>query len=82
MHIRYPMYLFSVQAELYETYHMTDPVVFYNKEDMWAIPKEIYSGAETELIPHYVIIKIPDPSGTRTIEEENHRLDSVETSSL
>jgi uncharacterized membrane protein (UPF0182 family) len=64
MHIRYPMYLFSAQATLYETYHMTDPVVFYNKEDMWAIPKEIYSGSETEVIPYYVIIKIPDLGNT------------------
>lgn len=63
-HIRYPIYLFTVQAELYQTYHMTDPVVFYNKEDMWAIPKEIYSGAETTVIPYYVIIKIPELGNT------------------
>ena len=32
-HIRYPNDLFSVQAEVFRTYHMTDPVEFYNKED-------------------------------------------------
>ncbi|MCB0128333.1 MAG: UPF0182 family protein, partial [Caldilineaceae bacterium] len=34
--IRYPNDLFSVQAEVFRTYHMTDPVEFYNKEDVWA----------------------------------------------
>ena len=39
-HIRYPERLFSVQAAMYSTYHMTDPQVFYNKEDLWAIPND------------------------------------------
>ena len=34
-HARYPEVLFSVQAELYRTYHMTNPQAFYNKEDLW-----------------------------------------------
>jgi uncharacterized membrane protein (UPF0182 family) len=62
-HIRYPIYLFSVQAVQYQTYHMTDPVVFYNKEDLWSIPKEIYSSTETEVIPYYVFVKIPELGG-------------------
>jgi uncharacterized membrane protein (UPF0182 family) len=36
-HARYPEVLFSVQAELYRTYHMTNPQAFYNKEDLWDI---------------------------------------------
>ncbi len=59
-HIRYPMYIFNVQAELYSTYHMTDPQVFYNKEDKWTIPKEIYGDSETTMIPYYMIVKFPD----------------------
>jgi hypothetical protein len=59
-HLRYPVYMFSVQAEVYATYHMTDPQVFYNKEDKWTIPKEIYGDSETEMIPYYTIIKFPD----------------------
>jgi hypothetical protein len=46
-HIRYPMDIFSVQSELYATYHMTDPTVFYNKEDKWDVPQEIYGGEVT-----------------------------------
>jgi len=37
-HIRYPEDLFTIQANIYATYHMTDPQVFYNKEDLWRIP--------------------------------------------
>ena len=39
-HFRYPQGLFMAQAEVYRTYHMTDPRVFYNKEDQWEIPGE------------------------------------------
>jgi len=59
-HIRYPLYMFSAQAELYCTYHMTDPQVFYNKEDKWNIPREIYGQTETDMIPYYIIIRFPD----------------------
>ena len=41
-HLRYPTDLFSVQAEMYRTYHMTNPTDFYNKEDVWAWPQEIF----------------------------------------
>jgi uncharacterized membrane protein (UPF0182 family) len=62
-HIRYPMYIFNIQAEVYSTYHMTDPQVFYNKEDKWDIPQEIYGETETQMIPYYTIIKFPDANG-------------------
>ena len=39
-HLRYPSDLFMLQAEVYKTYHMLDPKVFYNKEDLWSIPLE------------------------------------------
>ena len=39
-HIRYPQGLFTIQARMYATYHMQDPQVFYNKEDLWSIPKQ------------------------------------------
>lgn len=59
-HIRYPVYIFSVQAELYSIYHMTDPQVFYNREDKWETPREIYGESETDMIPYYTIITFPD----------------------
>jgi len=64
-HIRYPVYIFSVQAEIYSIYHMTDPQVFYNREDKWEIPREIYGEEETDMIPYYTIITFPDGNGTQ-----------------
>ena len=45
-HIRYPEDFFDVQAFMYRSYHMNDVTVFYNKEDMWSLPTELYSGKE------------------------------------
>jgi uncharacterized membrane protein (UPF0182 family) len=47
-HIRYPQTLFEVQARLYAIYHMTDPQVFYNKEDIWEIPAGDVEAARVE----------------------------------
>jgi uncharacterized membrane protein (UPF0182 family) len=41
-HARYPETFFRVQAEIYRTYHMTDPQAFYNKEDVWDVARNIY----------------------------------------
>ncbi|MBV8771439.1 MAG: UPF0182 family protein, partial [Deltaproteobacteria bacterium] len=59
LHIRYPEDFFLIQAEMYCTYHMTDPAVFYNREDMWAFPKENYSDETTLMQPYYVIMRLP-----------------------
>ena len=58
-HIRYPKDLFQVQAELYSTYHMTDSDVFYNKEDYWNTPNEIYAENEIRMEPYYIVTKLP-----------------------
>jgi uncharacterized membrane protein (UPF0182 family) len=60
VHIRYPEDLFSIQAAMYQTYHMQDPQVFYNKEDLWAIPNEVLSGQPQQMEPYYVIMRLPD----------------------
>src|SRR6516164_1573934 len=59
-HIRYPEDLFTVQAEMYGTYHMTDPTTFYNREDRWEVPHELYRDREIEMTPYYVITQIPN----------------------
>ncbi len=58
-HVRYPEDLFLVQAEIYRTYHMTNPDVFYNKEDLWSLPTENAGGAGSAVQPYYVIMKLP-----------------------
>ncbi len=59
-HIRYPEDLMRVQMRIYGTYHMKDPQVFYNREDVWRTPNEIYSSNEVELRPYYIVLKLPD----------------------
>ena len=61
-HIRYPEGLFNVQREVFSTYHMFDPTVFYNKEDLWEIPNEIYRGSEQPIESYYIIMSLPGSS--------------------
>jgi hypothetical protein len=61
-HIRYPSGMFAVQARMFVTYHMTDPQVFYNKEDLWSIPRrtqETRDAREVEMEPYYTIMRFP-----------------------
>jgi uncharacterized protein len=58
-HIRYPLDFFDVQSERLLTYHMTDPTVFYNREDQWRVPNEIYGTEQQEVEPYYLIMKLP-----------------------
>jgi hypothetical protein len=61
-HLRYPEDLFNIQASIYQSYHMSDARVFYNKEDLWAVPREVYADQEQPLEPYYVIMRLPDSS--------------------
>ena len=58
-HIRYPEDIFTVQAEMYGTYHMTNPTTFYNREDRWEIPHELYRSTEIPMPPYYVTTQLP-----------------------
>ncbi|MGL5034801.1 MAG: UPF0182 family protein, partial [Microcystaceae cyanobacterium] len=66
-HIRYPVDLFSTQSERLLTYHMTDLDVFYNREDQWQIPREIYGNQQLAIAPYYLIMKLP---GLKDNQEE------------
>ncbi|MBA7495908.1 hypothetical protein ES702_06504 [subsurface metagenome] len=59
-HFRYPEDFFNIQAAIYQTYHMEDARVFYNKEDLWAVPKELYFGTEQAMEPYYILMRLPD----------------------
>ena len=58
-HLRYPQDLFTVQADQYSTFHMTDPQVFYNREDLWTAPMEKYAGEAQPMKPYYILAKLP-----------------------
>jgi uncharacterized membrane protein (UPF0182 family) len=64
-HLRYPEDLFYVQASLYRSFHMTDPQVFYNQEDLWVFAQEKYAGQAVQMQPYYVLMKLP---GSTTLE--------------
>lgn len=59
-HLRYPVDLFSVQSERLAIYHMENAQVFYNREDVWRVPQEIYGVKEQPIAPYYLIMKLPD----------------------
>ena len=59
-HIRYPEDIFTVQAEMYGTYHMTNPTTFYNREDRWEVPHELFRDREIDMVPYYVTAQLPD----------------------
>lgn len=59
-HLRYPETLFRFQANILKTFHMTDPSVFYNKEDAWSIAQELYEASPQDIEPYYTILQMPD----------------------
>lgn len=58
-HIRYPEDLFTVQARMYATYHMQDPQVFYNKEDLWVVPRLPQDGRDRDMEPYFTVMRLP-----------------------
>jgi uncharacterized membrane protein (UPF0182 family) len=58
-HVRYPEGIFQLQASVYSTYHMTNPAVFYNKEDQWEAPAIDSGGESRRMEPYYTMMKLP-----------------------
>ena len=58
-HLRYPEDLFGIQTHKYKTFHMVDPQVFYNREDLWDSPNEQYNGNVLSMDPYYILMKLP-----------------------
>lgn len=58
-HLRYPQDLFKIQSQIYKNYHMQDPVVYYNREDVWEIPQENYQGSTINVEPYYIMNQLP-----------------------
>ena len=58
-HVRYPEKIFRIQSSIYATYHMTNPSVFYNKEDQWQVPMLDSDRNAVPMQPYYTIMKLP-----------------------
>ena len=72
-HVRYPELLLSLQAEVYGLYHMTNPEVFYNREDLWTVATETGMGEGGEqtaqaMQPNFVLMKLPGEAGLEFVE--------------
>ncbi len=72
-HVRYPELLIKMQAEVYGLYHMTDPSVFYNREDLWTVASEVglsEGGQQVtqEMQPNYVLMKLPGEKEMEFVE--------------
>ncbi len=72
-HMRYPEQLFSLQAEVYGLYHMTNPEVFFNREDLWTVATQTGMGNDGEQVkqtmqPNFVLMKLPGETDAEFIE--------------
>ena len=54
-----PEDLFAIQAQKYATYHMTEPHVFYNSEDLWQLPRDTDGDRSVAVAPYYVLVRMP-----------------------
>jgi uncharacterized membrane protein (UPF0182 family) len=72
-HVRYPELLLALQADVYGLYHMTNPEVFYNREDLWNVASEVGMNEPGEqstqpMQPNFVLMKLPGESGMEFVE--------------
>jgi len=61
-HVRYPEDLFQIQAQIYRSYHMKTPEVFYNREDLWQFPRQptdVDDTTDTKMTPYYINMRLP-----------------------
>ncbi len=72
-HVRYPELMLSLQAEAYGLYHMTNPEVFYNREDLWTVATQAGMGDQGEqttqaMEPNFVLMNLPGENGLEFVE--------------
>jgi len=71
-HVRYPELQLELQAAVYGLYHMTDPGVFYNREDLWTVASEVRSNNQDQaaqpMMPNFVLMTLPGESGVEFVE--------------
>jgi uncharacterized protein len=71
-HVRYPELLLQVQAAVYGLYHMNDPAVFYNREDLWSVANEAGGNDRRDqaqpMEANFVLMKLPGEKNLEFIE--------------
>ncbi len=72
-HVRYPETLFKLQSEVYGLYHMTNPEVFFNREDLWTVATETTNDGNGQQVvapmePNFVLMKLPGGAAEEFVE--------------
>ena len=72
-HVRYPEDLFALQSQVYGLYHMTNPQVFFNREDLWTVATENAATGDGQQVvqpmqPNFVMMKLPGGAGEEFVE--------------
>jgi uncharacterized membrane protein (UPF0182 family) len=68
-HVRYPEQLFALQTAMYTTFHMTNPAVYYNKEDQWEVPTiDGQEGQGEPMEPYYTVMTLPGEAEAEFIQ--------------
>jgi uncharacterized membrane protein (UPF0182 family) len=72
-HVRYPELLLALQAEVYGLYHMTNPQVFYNREDLWTVASDVSAIAQPEktpqpMEPNFLLMRLPEERDMEFVE--------------
>ena len=72
-HVRYPELLLGLQAQVYGLYHMTNPEVFYNREDLWTVATETVLGDDGQQVvqpmsPNFVLMTLPGEKAPEFVE--------------
>jgi uncharacterized protein len=72
-HVRFPELLLKMQATVYSLYHMTDPQVFFNREDLWSVASQVTLSEAREQVtqplePNFVLMRLPGESEVEYVE--------------
>ena len=71
-HVRYPEKLFRLQAQVYGLYHMTNPSVFFNREDLWTVATQTTGTGDDQtaqpMPPNFVLMKLPGEASDEFVE--------------
>jgi uncharacterized membrane protein (UPF0182 family) len=61
-HIQVPQSQFAIQAERLLRFHVTNVRTFYNGDDVWSIPTEIYGSKTIPVKPYQAELQLPGQS--------------------
>lgn len=62
-HTVYPEYLFTIQAQMYARYHVSNPNTLYNKSDLWVFSREKHGKNEQDIVPYYNLMDVAELPG-------------------